>query len=91
MLRKDHSKNIVRAQHNLVTDASFNEFQVILCRNVLIYFNARLQDHIHHLLYESLAESGILALGKQESLRLTSHESSFRILDRREKIFQRVN
>lgn len=91
VLRKDLSKNIVWVQHNLVTDASFNEFHVILCRNVLIYFNARLQDRVHALMYESLAEDGVLVLGRQESLRLTPHESSYRVLDRREKIYQRVN
>lgn len=91
VLRKDLSKNIVWAQHNLVTDASFNEFHLILCRNVLIYFNARLQERVHSLIYESLAEGGVLVLGRQESLQFTPHESNYRVLDRREKIFQRVN
>lgn len=91
VLRKNLSKNIVWAQHNLVTDASFNEFHLILCRNVLIYFNACLQERVHHLLYESLVEGGVLVLGRQESLQLTPHESSYRFLDRREKIYQRVN
>lgn len=90
-LRNDLSKNIVWAQHNLVTDASFNEFDLIFCRNVMIYFNASLQKRVHNLIYESLAEGGVLVLGGQESLRLTPHESSYRILDRRERIFQRVN
>lgn len=90
MMRKDLSKKIVWAQHNLVTDASFNEFNVIICRNVLIYFNMRLQEHVHRLLNESLAEDGILALGRQESLRLTPNELSYRVLDRREKIYQKV-
>lgn len=90
VLRKDLSKNIVWAQHNLVTDASFNEFHLIFCRNVLIYFNDRLQERVHRLIYESLAEGGVLVLGRQESLRLTPHESSYRVLDRREKIYQRV-
>lgn len=91
VMRKDLSKSIVWAQHNLVTDASFNEFHVILCRNVLIYFNVRLQERVHRLFYESLAEGGVLALGRQESLRLTPHESDYRVLDHREKIYQRVN
>lgn len=91
VMRKDLSKKIVWAQHNLVTDASFNEFHLILCRNVLIYFNAHLQQRVHDLMYESLAEGGVLVLGRQESLRLTPHELSYRVLDRREKIYQRVN
>jgi chemotaxis protein methyltransferase CheR len=90
MMRKDLSKNIVWAQHNLVTDASFNEFHVIICRNVLIYFNTRLQERVQHLLYESLAGDGFLVLGRQERLRLTTYESIYRILDRSEKIYQRV-
>ncbi|MDP1711223.1 MAG: protein-glutamate O-methyltransferase CheR [Candidatus Nanopelagicaceae bacterium] len=90
VMRKDLSKNIVWAQHNLVTDASFNEFHLIVCRNVLIYFNARLQERVQHLFYESLAEGGFLVLGRQERLRPTLGESSYRILDRREKIYQRV-
>lgn len=84
------SKNIVWAQHNLVTDASFNEFDLILCRNVLIYFNTRLQERAHRLLYDSLTPDGLLVLGRQESLQLTPRESCYRALDSREKIYQRV-
>ncbi len=90
VMRKDLSKNIVWARHNLVTDASFNEFDLILCRNVLIYFNARLQERVHRLFYQSLAEGGVLVLGRQETMRLTPHESHYETLDGREKIFQRM-
>ena len=51
-------KNVIFAQHNLVTDQSFNEFHVILCRNVLIYFNKSLQKKVHKLFYESLGMFG---------------------------------
>lgn len=84
------SKRIVWATHNLVTDASFNEFDLILCRNVLIYFNKKLQDRVHQLFYESLAAGGLLVLGRQESLHLTPHEGDYQVLDRKEKIFQRI-
>jgi chemotaxis protein methyltransferase CheR len=90
VFRKDLSKNIVWAQHNLVTDASFNEFHLILCRNVLFYFNEILQERVHRLLYESLTDDGVLVLGRQESLRMTPHESRYSILDSREKIYQRA-
>ncbi len=90
MMRPELSKNIVWATHNLVTDASFNEFDLILCRNVLIYFNERLQARVHRLLYDSLAEAGLLVLGRQESLRLTPHEAAYQALDSREKIYRRV-
>ncbi|MDE3019058.1 MAG: protein-glutamate O-methyltransferase CheR [Nitrospirota bacterium] len=81
--------NIVWAQHDLVAGASFNEFHVILCRNVMIYFNRSLQDRVHRLLYESLAPGGVLALGDKESLQFTPHEAGYESLDRREKLFRK--
>lgn len=90
VMRAELSKNIVWAQHNLVTDASFNEFDLVLCRNVLIYFNMRLQERVHRLIYDSLAPDGLLVLGRQESLQLTPHESCYQALDSREKIYRRV-
>lgn len=61
-------ENITFAQHNLATDQSFNEFHVILCRNVLIYFNHELKKRVFQLFHESLCENGILGLGSQESI-----------------------
>ncbi|HEV2471269.1 MAG TPA: protein-glutamate O-methyltransferase CheR, partial [Chthonomonadales bacterium] len=61
-------ENIVFSQHNLAQDSSFNEFQVILCRNVMIYFRKKLQHRVHHLIYESLALYGVLGLGSKENL-----------------------
>jgi chemotaxis protein methyltransferase CheR len=83
-------ENIVFAQHNLVTDGSFNEFHVILCRNVLIYFNQTLTNRVHNLLYESLALTGFLALGNRESIRFSPHEDCYEELDGHERIFRRV-
>src|SRR4029434_3790232 len=83
-------KNIVWAQHNLVTDASFNEFHVILCRNVLIYFNRDLQNRVHELCYESLSDSGVLGLGDKETLQFTPHEVNYEALDSREKLYWKV-
>lgn len=60
--------NVTWARHNLVTDASFNDFHMVLCANVLIYFRPTLQGRVHRLLYDSLVRSGFLALGKRESL-----------------------
>jgi chemotaxis protein methyltransferase CheR len=62
------AENIIFAQHNLVTDKSFNEFHVILCRNVLIYFNKTLQKKVHNLFYESLGMFGVLGLGDKETI-----------------------
>ncbi|WP_338552986.1 protein-glutamate O-methyltransferase CheR [Paenibacillus sp. KS-LC4] len=60
--------NIMFAQHNLVTDGSFNEFHLILCRNVMIYFDTTLQLQVHKLFYSSLAVEGFLGLGNKESI-----------------------
>lgn len=90
LLRPALKKNIVWSQHNLATDASFNEFQVILCRNVMIYFNQSLQNRVHELLYESLAVGGILALGEKESLKFTPHEGDYEVVDEREKMYRRI-
>ncbi len=82
--------NVVFAQHNLVTDGSFSEFNVIFCRNVMIYFDRELQDRVHGLFYESLANFGVLALGRKESIRFSRFEDRYEALDEREKIYRRV-
>jgi chemotaxis protein methyltransferase CheR len=82
-------QNIVFAPHNLVTDGSFNEFQIILCRNVLIYFNRSLQERVHRLLYHSLCPLGFLALGMRESMTFTPHELQYDGFDCRHKIYRR--
>ncbi|WP_373461137.1 protein-glutamate O-methyltransferase CheR [Paenibacillus sp. V4I5] len=61
-------ENLMFAQHNLVTDGSFNEFHVILCRNVMIYFDTKLQQKVHSLFHGSLIPGGYLGLGKKESI-----------------------
>lgn len=88
--RPSLQKNIVWAQHNLVTDASFNEFDVILCRNVMIYFNNALQDRVHDLLYQSLAVGGVLVVGSKESLQFSPHLKEYEAVDEREKIYRKV-
>lgn len=83
-------KNVVFAQHNLVTDQSFNEFDIIICRNVLIYFNKILQNHVHKLLYNSLSQSGFLGLGIREGIKFTSHEYCYGEVDASEKLYRKV-
>jgi chemotaxis protein methyltransferase CheR len=82
--------NITWAQHNLVTDKSFNEFQVIFCRNVMIYFNKTLQDRVLRLFYESLSPYGYLILGKKESLRFSPLENKFELIDINERIYRKI-
>lgn len=83
-------KNIVWAQHNLVTDGSFNEFHVILCRNVMIYFDQTLQVRVHRLFYESLSPFGMLGLGEKESVRFSPHEACYEELVSTEKWYKKV-
>jgi chemotaxis protein methyltransferase CheR len=82
--------NVVFAQHNLVSDRSFNEFNVIVCRNVMIYFDRALQDRVHELFYESLMTFGVLGLGHKESIRFSPHADSFEELDSVEKLYRKV-
>ncbi|MDQ0196161.1 CheR family methyltransferase [Paenibacillus wynnii] len=83
-------KNIIFAEHNLATDTSFNEFNVIFCRNVMIYFNDELRDNVHGLFNESLSRFGVLVLGSKESIHFTKHSDSYEALDRVEKIYRKV-
>ncbi len=82
--------NVVFAQHNLVSDRSFNEFNVIVCRNVMIYFDRVLQDRVHELFYDSLMTFGVLGLGHKESIRFSPHADSFEELDPAEKLYRKV-
>lgn len=83
-------KNIIFAEHNLATDTSFNEFNVIFCRNVMIYFNDELRDHVHGLFHESLSRFGILVLGSKESIHFTKYSDCYESLDRVEKIYRNI-
>src|SRR5688572_22832092 len=83
-------ENVVFAPHNLVTDGSFNEFNVILCRNVMIYFDRELQNRVHELFYRSLVRLGVLGLGKKESLRFTPYEASYQELDGAERLYRKM-
>ena len=82
-------RDVVFAQHNLVSDRSFNEFHLILCRNVLIYFGRELQNQVLGLLEESLARRGVLALGRKETLGGTAVEQRFEPVVGSERIYRR--
>jgi len=90
IFRSSLRENIIFSQHNLATDNSFNEFNVILCRNVLIYFNQALQKRAHQLFHDSLCPLGILCLGRQETLRLTHLEPQYEELSQSERIYRRL-
>jgi chemotaxis protein methyltransferase CheR len=83
-------ENVVFAQHNLVSDGSFNEFQVVICRNVMIYFERSLQNRVHRLFYESLAQLGVLGLGQKETIHFTPFEDRYEELDPHEKLYRKL-
>ena len=85
------AENVVFAQHNLVSDRSFNDFNVIVCRNVMIYFDRALQDRVHRLFYESLMTFGVLALGAKESIRFSPFEDRYEVLDATERLYKKVS
>lgn len=83
-------ENIVFATHNLVTDSSFNEFNVIICRNVLIHFNSQLQARVHRLFLNSLRRFGVLGLGEKETLGFSSYQQYYKPVIAHVPIYQRV-
>ncbi len=82
--------NVVFAQHNLASDSAFNEFNLISCRNVLIYFDKPLQAHVHQLFHDSLGRFGVLALGQKESIKFTPHEGAYEELNRDERLYRKI-
>lgn len=82
--------NVTWARHNLVTDASFNEFHLIVCANVLIYFRPTLQERAHRLIYDSLVRSGYLALGRGESLIFSPGSSRYQQVGNGVSLFRKV-
>ncbi|WP_069999681.1 CheR family methyltransferase [Cellulosilyticum sp. I15G10I2] len=89
IIDEELKEKIIFADHNLVIDGVFGEMNVIICRNVLIYFNRELQDRVITLFYDSLNFGGVLCLGSKESLRFSSHEERFRAIDLKHRIFQK--
>lgn len=91
IFNKEIKNKIVWAEHNLVSDGSFNEFDVIVCRNVLIYFNDALQNHVHKLFHDSLADQGFLILGSKENIRFSAYENHYKDVDVKWKIYKKQN
>jgi chemotaxis protein methyltransferase CheR len=89
-LRRELLSNVTWAQHNLVTDASFNDFHLILCSNVLIYFRPTLQQRAQRLFYESLVRNGFLALGRRESLVFAPESSRYQEVRSGLSLFRKV-
>jgi chemotaxis protein methyltransferase CheR len=83
------AERMIFSSHNLAADSSFNEFQLILCRNVLIYFDQELQSKVLQLFDRSLDSLGFLALGSKESLRFSPIAMHYKQVDNKEKIWRK--
>lgn len=89
LFNPDLRQNIVFAEHNLVTDSVFAETHLIICRNVLIYFDRSLQNKVLNLFNDSLIKGGYLGLGSKETIMFSSIQEDFLITNPNEKIFQK--
>ena len=89
IIDKSLKNNIIFADHNLATDGVFGEMNLILCRNVLIYFNKILQNRVLGLFYNSLCRNGYLCLGNKESLKFSEQTDNFITIDNKGKIYRK--
>ncbi|MBO6183120.1 MAG: protein-glutamate O-methyltransferase CheR [Chryseobacterium sp.] len=78
---KSLQEKLILSTHNLVSDSSFNSFQLIICRNVLIYFDRGLQERVFRLFDNSLENLGFLALGAKETIRFSKLDKNFHQID----------
>ncbi len=83
-------ENVTFADHSLATDSVFSETHFVSCRNVMIYFNRRLQNRVLGLFHESLCHRGFLGLGSKESIDFSSYANRFEPLARRERLFRKA-
>nr|WP_092074616.1 protein-glutamate O-methyltransferase CheR [Dendrosporobacter quercicolus]NSL47575.1 protein-glutamate O-methyltransferase CheR [Dendrosporobacter quercicolus DSM 1736]SDN05590.1 MCP methyltransferase, CheR-type [Dendrosporobacter quercicolus] len=82
--------NVIFAQHNLATDHSFNKFHIIICRNVIIYFNKVLQERVYHLFHNSLSVPGFLGLGEKEGLQYSGIACYYHEVAKEQKIYVKL-
>jgi chemotaxis protein methyltransferase CheR len=87
VMDKSLKENVLFSDHNLATDGVFGEMNLIMCRNVLIYFNRELQDRALKLFLESLGSEGFLCLGSKESIHFSEYSYAFKDVVREEKIY----
>lgn len=89
-IRNELKQNTLFSVHNLVSDSVFNEFQLICCRNVFIYFENALQERALDIFHESLAPFGFLCLGAKETIRSDSFRQKFKVINPKENIYQKI-
>ncbi len=90
LFNEELSKKVIFSTHNLVSDNSFNSFQLIICRNTLIYFNKELQARVFDLFDQSIDHLGFLALGSKETLRFTDIASKYKQVEYNEKVWRKM-
>jgi chemotaxis protein methyltransferase CheR len=83
-------EQIVFAQHNLASDSSFNEFHLVVVRNVLTHFNRTLSYRAHQVIFESLIRLGYLGVSSKETLRYTPHQRAYEELPETERFYRRL-
>jgi chemotaxis protein methyltransferase CheR len=83
-------ENVTFADHSLATDSVFSETHFVSCRNVMIYFNRRLQNRVLGLFHDSLCHRGFLGLGSKESIEFSAYANRFDVLARRERLYRKV-
>lgn len=89
-IHNELKRNTLFSIHNLISDNVFNEFQMICCRNVFIYFDSELQDKILDVFYNSLCNLGFLCLGSKETIRSDYYRKRLKVVNSRENIYQKV-
>jgi chemotaxis protein methyltransferase CheR len=89
VMDKSLKENVLFSDHNLATDGVFGEMNLIMCRNVLIYFNRELQNRVFGLFCDSLSEEGFLCLGSKESIRFSDYSKNFLDIDRDARIYRK--
>ncbi|MDN3580304.1 CheR family methyltransferase [Mucilaginibacter flavus] len=89
-IHNELKQNTLFSVHNLVSDGVFNEFQLISCRNVFIYFETDLQERILDLFYKSLCHLGYLCLGSKETIRSDAFKKKFKVINQKENIYQKI-
>ncbi len=89
ILDNDLKKRITFAEHNLVTDGSFGEMNLVMCRNVLIYFDRSLQNRVNKLFFESLVKGGYLCLGSKETLLYSDSAEKFDTISEEFRVYRK--
>jgi chemotaxis protein methyltransferase CheR len=89
-IHSDLKVNTLFSVHNLISDTIFNEFQLISCRNVFIYFETQLQEKILDLFHRSLCPHGFLCLGSKETIRSDVFKKKFKVINQKENIYQKI-